>query len=316
LLSSTLQVGQGPDSVAAADVNKDGWVDLICANDLDNTLSVFTNNRQGDFGLSGTYAVGTHPNWVISADVNKDGWPDLISANYLGNSLSVLTNDRSGSFVLCSSPQVGVWPLCVVAADVNGDGYVDLISADSSPNPGGNTLSVCTNDGSGRFVRAAAYPVGNNPCGVVAADVNGDGYVDLVSANFQDNTLTVLTNDGVGGFSPCVTAPVGVSPRGLTTADFNGDGQPDFASANFNIINALDGTVSVLINAPILNINAHGNSAMVSYPSSWTNWTLLKTTNLATGTWLVEADIADDGTNRSHIIRSSTNNLFFRLSFP
>ena len=42
--------------------------------------------------------------------------------------------------------------------------------------------------------------MGSDPLSVVAADVNGDGKVDLISANYGDNTLTVLTNNGSGGF--------------------------------------------------------------------------------------------------------------------
>jgi hypothetical protein len=57
-LSSSPAVGLAPVSVAAADVNGDGKVDLISANSQANTLTVLTNNGSGGFVLSGTYAVG------------------------------------------------------------------------------------------------------------------------------------------------------------------------------------------------------------------------------------------------------------------
>ena len=56
---------------------------------------------------------------------------------------------------------------------------MDLISA----NYGANTLSVLTNNGSGGFVLASSPGVGDGPASVTAADVNGDGKVDLISAN-------------------------------------------------------------------------------------------------------------------------------------
>ena len=59
---------------------------------------------------------------------------------------------------------------------------------------------MLTNNGSGGFVLASTLSVGSGPDSVAAADVNGDGKVDLICANYYDNTLTVLTNDGSGGF--------------------------------------------------------------------------------------------------------------------
>jgi hypothetical protein len=80
----------------------------------------------------------------------------------------------------------------VVVADVSGDGFPDLISANSF----GNTLTVLTNDGFGRFRLCALPGTGNTPYCAATADVNGDGKVDLICANLGDDTVTVLTNSG------------------------------------------------------------------------------------------------------------------------
>ena len=63
-----------------------------------------------------------------------------------------------------------------------------------------NTLSVVTNNGSGGFVLSSTPAVGTGTFSVVTADVNGDGKVDLISANRGAGTLTILTNNGSGGF--------------------------------------------------------------------------------------------------------------------
>ncbi len=126
------------------------------------------------------------------------------------------------------------------AADVNGDGRLDLISASYGfrwglpGDPGGwnNVLTVLTNNGSGGFGSNATLIVGFGPSAVVAADVNGDGKADLISANETDNTVTVLTNNSGGLFGSNGTFAVGLRPRGLVATDVNGDGALDLVSPN------------------------------------------------------------------------------------
>lgn len=168
---------------------------------------------------------------VAVADVSGDGKPDLISANYGVNTLTVLTNNGTGGFALASSPSLATSPRWVATADVNGDGKMDLISANFGGG-GGNTLSVLTNNGSGGFGLAALPVVTNAPYSVVAVDVNGDGKVDLISAN-TDNKLTVLTNNGTGGFGLAASPSLGGNPRSIT-AFTNVNGRVDIISANQN----------------------------------------------------------------------------------
>ena len=240
-LSSTLPVGSDPNSIAVADINGDGKADLICANYLGNTLSVLTNNSSGGYVLSGTYGnVGSLPIVVTAADVNGDGKVDLIC---VGSTLTVLTNNGTGGFVPSGQyATVGNGPAWVTAADVNGDGRPDLITANWGSGSG-NTLTVLTNNGSGGFVIASAPVTGNGTICVAAVDVNGDGKVDLISANMTDSTLSVLTNTGSGGFILAASCPVGNGSRFVTAADVNGDGRPDLISANWG-----DNTLTVLTN--------------------------------------------------------------------
>ena len=74
--------------------------------------------------------------------------------------------------------------------------------------------------------------VGSEPT-VAGSDVNGDGKLDLISANCNTNTLSVLTNNGSGGFVLATSPVVGNSPL-VVAADVNGDGKLDLISANYN----------------------------------------------------------------------------------
>jgi hypothetical protein len=221
-------VGTNPHSVAAADVNGDGKVDLISANLGNNTLTVLTNNGIGGFVVSASPGVGSSPRSVVAADMNGDGKVDLISANAGANTLTVLTNSGTGGFLLAASPTVGNAPYAVVAADVNGDGRMDLASA----NAGANTLTVLMNNGSGGFVAAASPGTGSSPLAVVAEDVNGDGRVDLIAANGNAAALTVLTNNGGGSFVLASSPAVDCVSASLTAADVNGDGKVDLIHGN------------------------------------------------------------------------------------
>jgi FG-GAP-like repeat len=266
-----------PESVIAADVNGYGKVDLISADYAYNPvgiLSVFTNNGNGSFVLasSPTASVGSFTQSVVAADVNGDGKLDLISANSgdgTGNTLSVLTNNRGGGFTLASSPIVGESPWSVVAADVNGDGKVDLICANAAILSKGvdGTLSVLTNRGNGLFVTAGTYIVGAYPMSVTAADVNGDGKMDLICANAGDDSLSVLTNNGSGGFVTAGTYHVGNGcyPMSVIAADVNGDGKVDLICANHDA-----NTLSILTNDGSRGFKLASSPGVGNGPSSVT----------------------------------------------
>ena len=193
-------------------------------------LCSFAAFAQVTFTNSSTPSVGGAPRSVASADVNGDGKTDLISANLLDATLSVLTNNGNGGFASAGTYAVGANPDAVIAADLNGDGKVDLISANGGS--GGNTLTILTNNGSGGFVLASSPVVGNAVYSVTAADVNGDGMVDLISANASDNTLTVLTNNGNGNFMQSASLGVGSAPYSVAAADVNRDGKMDLVAAS------------------------------------------------------------------------------------
>ena len=327
-LSATLPLAANNQtrSVAAADFNGDGRLDLVCANFSYGTVTVWTNVGGGNFASNASYSVGSNPVSVATADVNGDGKPDIICANNGNtfNPLTLLTNNGNGGFASAPVPNLGAVPgaAWVTAADVNGDGHVDLILIATLSSSSG--IMVLTNNGSGGFALSGSYPTGPNPYAVTAADVNGDGWVDLITCNYGDNTLTVLTNNGAGVFGSDATLNVGSGPESLTAADVNGDGRMDLISGDWN-----DGTLTVLTNSitfpaptstPSVAIKSSSHGLLVSCPRASAGWSVQQNPNLAAANWGPSGysgySISNDGTNNNLFIPSQPGSLFFRLLHP
>ncbi|MDE3057337.1 MAG: VCBS repeat-containing protein [Bacteroidota bacterium] len=241
LAKADYTTGKHPGSVAAADLDGDGNIDLVVANSdtLTNTVSVFKNNGDGTFAAKADYATGKGPVSVAAADLNGDGHIDLVVADQNANTISVLKNNGDGTFAAKVDYTAGTHPISVSVADVDGDGDLDIAVV----NWNSNTLSVFKNNGDGTFAAKVDYATGTYPTSVTAADVDGDGNLDLIVANLSSNTVSVFKNNGDGTFAAKVDYTTGTSPVSVTAADLDGDGKIDLAVANL-----YSNTVSVFKN--------------------------------------------------------------------
>ena len=99
-------------------------------------------------------------------------------------------------------------------------------------------VSVLLNNGDGTLAACCStIPRASGPGSVAAADLNGDGKLDLVVANYGDDTVSVLLNNGNGTFGAKVDYPPGAGPGSVAAADLDGDGKPDLAVANLGDVN-------------------------------------------------------------------------------
>jgi hypothetical protein len=230
----------------------------------------------GTFNKAKTYSTGGFDaiGWVAIADVNGDKKPDLLVANYCATecsfppvegSVGVLLGKGNGTFrAVKTYPSGGDGAVSVAVADLNKDGKPDLLVANCGPlacgpgSPGGN-VAVLIGKGNGTFKPAVRYLAANSPFDVVAADVNGDGNLDIVVSNWgtsnggtNDGSVTVLLGKGNGAFRPAQVFPSGgAEAPSVAVADVNKDGRQDIVLACVadTLSQSSTGVVTVLINA-------------------------------------------------------------------
>jgi hypothetical protein len=247
--------GPFPSSIAIGDLNGDGRRDLAIGKDPANTVAVFLNKGDGSFSAPLEYPTGRLPSSVAIGDLNGDGRRDLVSANYSANTVSVLLNRGEGALGIRRDYRTGRFPSTVVLGDLNGDGKVDLATANSSGDGDlslvPNTVSVLLNTGAGRFGARRDYRTGDDPRSVAIGDLNGDGRLDLATANFSQSTVSVLLNRGHGNLQLRLDYRIGPNAIGyyadsVALADLNGDGKGDLAITNpdGNVVSVLLATGS------------------------------------------------------------------------
>jgi hypothetical protein len=251
--------GELAASVALADVNGDGKLDLVATNQCLSYAScggvaVLLGNGDGTFRPPLAYILGVNAGPVVVADVNGDGKPDLvIGLSYSANlctpgTVSVMLGNGDGTFQSpVSYNSGGNGNSNVAVADVNGDGKPDIVSANyfggggCTGSPGG--VAVLLGNGDGTFQSPVAYSSGGSEAIAVAvADVNGDGKPDLLVANpcpagycqgYGDGVVGMLLGNGDGTFqSPVAFSSGGVYAEALAVADVNEDGKPDVIVRN------------------------------------------------------------------------------------
>jgi hypothetical protein len=217
-------------SAALADLDGDGSLDIVVSNDRPDRKLVYLNDGKGKFHVAGTFG---QPDWstryVTVADLNGDRRPDLIVANRSSNPANprpsfVCLNDGKGAFPSCE-PLATQSATIIVAADLDGDGKIDLFV----PHRDGGANLIFWNDGTGHFA-AAGTPVGPAKSQIraaVAADINGDGILDLVVGDEQ-NGMVLYLGAGHRTFEPPVALGAGKgAPYSIGVADMNRDGKPD-----------------------------------------------------------------------------------------
>ena len=274
--------GSAPVAVAIGDFNHDGKPDLAVANFHSDTVSVFldttaTGSAVPSFAARLDFPTGSLPYSVAIGDLDGDGTPDLAVANRNSNTVSVLLNTTPpGSTAPSFAPRVdfatGMDPFSVAIGDLDGDGKLDLAVA----NERSGTVSVLRNtravgSTTPSFAATVDFMTGDSPLSVAIGDLDGDGKLDLVVADYNLNTVSILHNlTATGATTPSFATKVdfmtGSNPYSVAIGDVNSDGKPDIAVSNSNA-----NSVSVLLNTATTGSMTPSFAAKVDFTTGSTS---------------------------------------------
>src|SRR5262249_17841761 len=130
-------LGTNPVALLAVDVNGDGILDLVTANEGSGDVSVLLGIGDGSFEAQRRFAVGGRPAALMARDFNSDGRIDLATRDGVTGTVTILNGVGDGTFAVPQAtygpaddlPVVRLFadgPVPQAAADLNRDGYEDL----------------------------------------------------------------------------------------------------------------------------------------------------------------------------------------------
>ena len=215
------------------DANADGRMDVVTNNSSSTTFVLFQRNAANTGYLTGlstaTSASTVIPGMLANkvADLNRDGRLDVVSGIYDGLPLNVHYNTGSSPFFNGSTSTFDHRNVNnIELADLNRDGVLDLITTDFISGRLDVSFLQCSGCTAPTVSSVFTGTGLNSPLDVVAGDLNGDGWADLVVTERFTTQLSIYINNQTGGFTRQVIA-LPSSPFELDVADANLDGYND-----------------------------------------------------------------------------------------
>jgi hypothetical protein len=227
----------GAYSVFAADMDGDGDFDVLSASYADYAVNWYENTA-GDGSAWSTHTITTSAagsNAVFAVDVDGDGDVDALASSWFDDTIAWYEN-TAGDGSTWSRHAIATsedYAVSVAAADVDGDGDLDALSTSM----GDDTIAWHENTGgdASSWTTREIWTAANGAYSVVAADMDGDGDLDAVTASWNDDTVAWHENSAGNG-SAWITHRLTTSADQANTvfaADVDGDGDLDVLSASW-----------------------------------------------------------------------------------
>jgi hypothetical protein len=237
-------VGVFPVAIAAADMNRDGAVDLTVPDYNQGEVLLLSGDGQGVFRRRGGIVTGSSPIFVAAADLDADTNMDLVVVEYGADTISVHFGNTDGTFAAGRVHEVPDAPDRAALADFDRDGDLDVAVSSG----GASTVSLFWNDGSGGLGSPSSVATGTGVGAVTAADIDTDGVPDLVVRNVDSvigtghGSVSVLLGNADRAFRQVHNIRTGSLPESIVAVDVTGDTHPELA-----VVDYIDYTLTILI---------------------------------------------------------------------
>jgi hypothetical protein len=241
--SGALDPGQFLDELIQvlriADINGDGRLDLVGVQNYWNKAFVWIQKLDGSLVLDQTPGLGDVAGRDVAiGDIDGDGRPDLIVALRAEGAnianIAILLQQADGHFAppryLNTGQLNGIWGVAV--GDFNGDGKLDIAGTTNANAPA--SLVVLFQAADGSFPATTVLPTLDGAYSVLAADINGDGRVDIVVRHEGWSQVGIYLQKAAGTLASeeLYDAPArSINVQALAVADINRDGLPDIVAA-------------------------------------------------------------------------------------
>ncbi|CAF2184590.1 unnamed protein product [Rotaria magnacalcarata] len=226
-----------PNSLAVGDFNKDGWTDIVVANNESSNIGIFLGYDYPTFDsqIIRIEQHNSYTTYVVVGDFNGDSQWDIAVTCFKKNSVSVFLGLGNGTFEneISNPLPTSSYPTAMVVGDFNNDNQSDIVVVNSR----GKTISVLLGYGNGTFATDISKSTGkSSPVFIAMGDFNKDNKLDIAVAFQKDDNVGVFMGYGNGSFSEQIVykLPNRSSPVWLIVHDFNKDNVQDMAVANFN----------------------------------------------------------------------------------
>ncbi|CAF1191220.1 unnamed protein product [Rotaria sordida] len=278
-----------PLAVAMGDFNNDNRSDLVIANAGTDTIGVLLGFNYTSFQSGNTYSSNNTqgPQKIITCDFNNDKYLDVAVTFSSSNNIGILLGYGNASFgtMMTYSTGTNSTPQSLAVYDFNNDGQLDIVVANS----GTDDIGILLGYGNGSFSSMIRYSTGKHsgPAAVVLTDINNDGRIDIVVANYATDNIGILLGRDNLTFNTIVTYSTGDNslPISVDVSDFDNDGQMDIVVANH-------GTSSITI---FLGYENGRFTTQVNYSTGYQSWP----------SWITIGDFNRD--NRLDIATSNFN---------
>ncbi len=230
-------------------ISKDAYTDIVVVGTTASEVFLIENEGGGQFSAPVAIPMPDRRRSVFAIDHNSDGVEDLLTTPWSNNDDCTVSLADGVGGLLPASPIVLGAPGNPHVLDLNADGLEDIILTPSAPGQGPSSVLYASPGGG--FEVAETLWVGANPSDFSAADINGDGTVDLAVVDATRDRLTAILGRPSGGFAAeqVYTMPEEDGTRVLPF-DLDGDGVQEFVATirdggSLRIIRASEGELQV-----------------------------------------------------------------------